>query len=382
MRSFAAFRFKIAHVLSALLERSAGSRSDSARQQHRLSQDYRYIIPQSALVSYLATLPAPATAGRISYTLAEVGGRMDVRNDPSTSWPFGNDTANAQAGVQINGTPGGIFTGNTGNTPSWSGTLGANGTTLTASKNNGAGAPAPTAKSKTYYPFGFWAGGQKGGTIVIPTAGYFDVTKKTGRASAILTNTIGNATARGSATWAFVPGFLNNDWDGVEHSTVAMVNPAGAAIPANTRAVSDVDDPWFFYLGSLGTPLSFQVSLPNIQIDIAGSETSTDTGQFADAYYRWTVMLGAGETPGASILFSQTGGQDFSSLGDITLNPGTVVNYNNSSLKPGVYWMTADLTMGAELIATPTPEPASLTLFGIGAAALVGYARRRLRRVA
>jgi hypothetical protein len=31
------------------LERSAGSRSDSARQQHRLSQDYRYIIPQSAL---------------------------------------------------------------------------------------------------------------------------------------------------------------------------------------------------------------------------------------------------------------------------------------------------------------------------------------------
>ena len=36
------------------LERSAGSRSDSARQQHRLSQDCRYIIPQSAVMAIIA----------------------------------------------------------------------------------------------------------------------------------------------------------------------------------------------------------------------------------------------------------------------------------------------------------------------------------------
>ena len=41
--------FVIGCVAVSVLERSAGSHSDSARQQHRLSQDYRYIIPQSAL---------------------------------------------------------------------------------------------------------------------------------------------------------------------------------------------------------------------------------------------------------------------------------------------------------------------------------------------
>ena len=46
-------RCSMTQARSSRLERSAGSRSDSARQQHRLSQDYRYIIPQSALAQAL-----------------------------------------------------------------------------------------------------------------------------------------------------------------------------------------------------------------------------------------------------------------------------------------------------------------------------------------
>jgi hypothetical protein len=322
----------------------------------------------------LATIPVPALAGQISYTLAQVGGGLSFRTPLSTSWPGGTDTADAQAGVQIAGAGGGNITAQRGNTPVWSGSMAANGA-FTASANNGAGAVVPTASSVNYFPLGFWNANRPGGTITIPTAGYFNVTKNTGNASAIMFNTVGNATARGSATWTFVPGFINNDWDGVESSRVARVNPAGAALPANTRAVSDVKDPYFFYLSSPNTLLNFQISLSNIQMDIEGTSTSDGPPEIADAYYKWSLEFGSGETPGQNILYTNSGGQDVTALGLTTLNPGTVVNYNNSSLSAGVYWLTIDFTTGAEV--DVVPEPSTWMTAMIGAGGLASLHRRR-----
>ena len=145
----------------------------------------------------------------------------------------------------------------------------------------------------------------------------------------------------------------------------------GAALPANTRAVANVSDPIYFYVAYPGEPLTFQVGLSSLQMDIAPDEP-------ADAYYSWTVMFGSGEVAGQNIMFSDGGGQDYSTPGTFTLDPGTVVNYSNGSLSTGVYWLTADLNLGAE-VTTPEPATTGLILSGGCLWLLSAVLRRRGR---
>lgn len=307
-------------------------------------------------------------AGNVSYTLADGAGRLSVRTPVSTSWPFGNSTATAQVGLQIGGTPGGNFAGAVAFGPVWAGTLGADGTTLTPNPKNAPTATAPTASQVWYFPFGFWAANQKGGKIAIPTAGYFNYKKNSPNAIASLSNTIGNATASANANWLFTSGVINNDWDGVERSTVGMVNPKGAALPASTRAVSDVNDPFYFYLSSPGENLQFSVDISSLQFLI-----NSAPGIHSDAYYDWTISFGSGSTPGSNPLFSYDIGQDFASPGYYA-PPDLTLSYSNSNLSPGVYWLTTDLNIGAE---ASTPEPGSLFLLGSGLFGLGRILRRR-----
>ncbi len=154
--------------------------------------------------------------------------------------------------------------------------------------------------------------------------------------NSIVTNTIGTTTATGEAKWTFVLGVINHDWDGVDIATIA--DPTGV-LPANTYAVANTNDPIFFYLNDPGTILSFQVSLREVELNITPG---------TDGYYLWKVQFGTGDTPGKNVIFTRTGGEDFSAAGYYTPSPGMVVSYSNSSLPTGGYWMTAELTVGVE----------------------------------
>lgn len=322
-------------------------------------------VPVLGLIYALLSLPLSAG---IVYAVADADGTLKVTVPINTSWPFGFDTADAQGGVTIGGTPGGSFSGFTDGSPLWMGSLGANGTTLTANAANPPAAPAPTASSLIYYPFGFLGGNKKGGIVKIPTAGYLAVAKKSGSAGLTFQNTVGNATAIARPSWVFTYGFINNDWDGTMKAEVGKVNQNGADLPANTRAIADVTDPSYLYVASPGDTLSFQVSLSGLQFDIAPD-------QAADSYYRWEVMFGGGEVAGKDVLASYSGGADYRSPGTYTSDPGTIVSYSSSQLSPGVYWLTADLSVGAEVI---TPEPALGIVVGLALSLLV-IARMRRR---
>jgi hypothetical protein len=317
------------------------------------------------------SLSTAAMASNIGYSLADSTGTLSVTTPLSSWWANGTSTANASAGGTIGGTPGGNFVGGFSSlTPNWSGTLGANGTTLTAAAATPATAPTPTAASEPYYPLGFWNAGKPGGAVInIPTAGYFNIAKNNGVGSASFTNTVGNSAISSSATWAWAPGGFSADWTGTETASVGKVAKAGAALPANTRAVADVSDPIYLYVAYDDEPLTFQVALANLLLDVASDP------QMADAYYDWSVQFGAGEIAGENVLFSDNGGQDFSTPGSYSLNPGTVVNFSNSTLSTGVYWLTADLNVGAE---ATTPEPATAGLIG-GCLLLLGALLRRRR---
>lgn len=238
----------------------------------------------------------------------------------------------------------------------WSGTLGADGTTLTPIPKLPATAPTPTASSVPFYPLGFWNANQKGGAVIpIPTAGYFNIAKNNASGNAGMSNTVGNAAANASASWTWASGGFSADWNGLETATVGKVAKNGAALPANTRAVADVSDPIYLFVASDDEPLTFEVALSDLEIDIAADQP-------ADAYYDWSVLFGAGQIAGENVLYSDSGGQDFSSPGTYTPDPGTVVDYSNSSLSEGVYWLTADLNVGAEVT---TPEPATSDMIGV-----------------
>ena len=324
------------------------------------------------LVSAGLSLSIPAMASNIGYSLADSTGTLSVSSPFSSWWANGTSTASASAGGTIGGVAGGSFVGGySATTPNWAGTLGANGTTLTANPTTPAAAPTPTAASEPYYPLGFWNTGRPGGAVInIPTAGYFNIAKNNGAASATMTNTIGNAAYNASATWAWAPGGFSADWTGTETASVGKVARAGAALPANTRAAANVSDPIYFYVAFDDEPLTFQVGLANLLLDIA------DSGQPSDAYYNWTVSFGSGEIAGENVLYTDGGGQDFSIPGSYALNPGTVVNFSDSSLTTGVYWLTAGLNVGAE---ANVPEPATAGLIG-GCLLLFGAVlRRRIR---
>jgi hypothetical protein len=335
----------------------------------------------SIVALYLITVNAPAVAGTV-YALAEVGGNMDVRVPVSTSWPFGSDTADAQAGIQIDGKFGGTIAAGMGKSVigSWRGTLAANGGISTTAFNR-PGVPAPTGSSVSVFPFGILKADRPGGTVSVPTAGYFGVVKKTNFAGVTVFEPVarglgGNTMAVGSGRWNFSSGIINNDWDGVMSAKLSLIDPKGPNFKGDNRAVGDVSDPSFFYLPTSGTPLTFQVALSHIHVNIEGSQTS-GPGQLADVYYQWTVTLGAGEVPGENIIYATSGGQNFTSLTDLTLNPGTVVNYDNTSLAAGVYWMTADFTGVAQV---STPEPTTWIMMLVGSGGVLFVRLRNIRR--
>jgi hypothetical protein len=85
--------------------------------------------------------------------MVDVTGRLSISTTSSTSWPFGTAMTNVQAATQIAGVPGDKLVGGYNPAlPEWSGTLGANGTTLTASPTTGAAAPAPDASPQNDFP--------------------------------------------------------------------------------------------------------------------------------------------------------------------------------------------------------------------------------------
>ena len=269
--------------------------------------------------------------------------KFDVTVPVSILNPGRTNTADASAGVEIAGFITAKFQGAaTPAGPVCNGTLSPKGIlTLPVACFPAFVPPQPTGKLQ-FITYGF-----KGPVVLYPMAGYYGLRKAaTVNAKSIVFNTIGNVTAKGTADWLFTPGFFVDDWDGTMTAFFGAVDPTLPGPVAPTSAVGDLNDPVFFLLDTPGEVLSFQVSLGDVEVSVGGG---------ANAYYVWTVMLGAGDIPGEMILFSQSGGQNFSA-GNYQVNPGTLVNYSNDSLPVGPYWMTTELTIGGQF-----PGPIALS---------------------
>jgi len=172
----------------------------------------------------------------------------------------------------------------------------------------------------------------------------------------------------GSTITNFTFNFYNNAADGVASLTVYLYANDGSASPAGPLTPHTVLWSDSFSIPNAPTGLNVDVSS-----DLPGG------GVVVPSDFTWAVEFSGLGVNDAGLILSTTVGTVGSNYNDYWLNLGTSGSPNWITATNASYAVNFLASVGGTA-ATPTPEPSSMALMGLGIAGLAGFLKRKANR--